>query len=267
MHASCRPPRNAARVSQINLAEGAVKASLMRVLSERADDLEWLSQRKGRDDAASSAPIAHLPQHVGVSLVNRLEAAASAAAPFPRITYDAAVAALLSSGRQFSTPVRWEDGLATEHERFLAEEVMRGPVFVTDYPASLKPFYMRANDDGRTVAAFDLLVPGIGELIGGSAREERPLLLGARMAGKGLISPACAAAVAAAVSSGDPVIRGPPADTDAPNLDWYLDTRRFGGAPHAGFGLGFERLVMWATGTDNIRDVLPVPRTPGSCRL
>jgi len=122
----------------------------------------------------------------------------------------------------------------------LTENVVNGPLFVTDYPAELKAFYMRLNDDGRTVAAMDLLMPQVGELIGGSQREERLEVLKGRMQGSGLA---------------------------AGSLDWYLDTRRWGGCPHAGFGMGFERFLMYATGVENIRDVIPFPRTPGNARF
>lgn len=125
--------------------------------------------------------------------------------------------------------------LNTEHERYLCEQVVKGPVFLTDYPKDIKAFYMRLNDDGKTVAACDLLVPHVGELVGGSQREERIDKLVQRMEELGL-------------------------DRDA--YEWYLDTRRFGGCKHAGFGLGFERMVMYLTGMENIRDVLPYPRTP-----
>jgi asparaginyl-tRNA synthetase len=132
--------------------------------------------------------------------------------------------------------VRWGADLQSEHERFLTEEYVRRPVILTDYPKEIKAFYMRANDDGKTVAAMDVLVPRIGEIIGGSQREERLDVLEARIREMGL-----------------PI----------ENYGWYLDTRRFGTAPHAGFGVGFERIVQFATGMGNIRDVIPFPRTPG----
>ena len=157
--------------------------------------------------------------------------------PFERITYDEAQALLLASGRAFEYPVGPGESLQAEHERFLAEEHFKGPVFVTDYPADQKSFYMRRNDDGRTVAATDLLVPRLGEIIGGSAREERLDVLAGVMRENGM-------------------------STDA--LGWYLDLRRWGSTPHGGFGLGFERMLMWITGMKNIRDVIPFPRTPGS---
>ena len=147
------------------------------------------------------------------------------------------MALLEKSGHAFEYPVSWGIDLQSEHERFLTEEIVKGPVFLTDYPKDIKAFYMRANDDGKTVAAVDLLVPGIGEIIGGSQREERLDLLEARMKELGM-----------------------PLDA----YDWYLDLRRFGGVQHAGFGVGFERLLMYLSGMANIRDVIPFPRTPGS---
>jgi len=135
----------------------------------------------------------------------------------------------------FEFPVEWGLDLQSEHERYLTEQVVGGPVFVINYPKDIKAFYMRQNDDGRTVAAMDLLVPKVGEIIGGSQREERLDLLVERMREVGIV----------------------PED-----LWWYLDTRRWGSCPHAGFGLGFERLIMYLTGMENIRDVIPFPRTP-----
>lgn len=155
---------------------------------------------------------------------------------FARVTYTEAQSLLEKSGRTFEHPIGWGQPLQTEHERFLAEEHFKSPVFVTDYPATLKPFYMRISNDGRTVECFDLLVPGVGEIIGGSAREERLDRLVARMEECNLN----------------------PAD-----YDWYLDLRRFGTVQHGGFGLGLERLLMWLLDVPNIRDVLPYPRTPG----
>jgi len=208
------------------------------------------------------------------------EAAAAGSRRFARMTYTDAVAALqraATAGRRFARPVDWHAGLALEHERWLAEEHVRGPVFVTDYPAAVKAFYMRANEDtdgargaapGPTVAAFDLLVPGVGELAGGSAREERWERLAPRMAAAGLLSPAFAAAAAAPGGAAAAAVRAlPPADCGGATLDWYLDLRRFGSAPHAGWGLGFDRLLLFAAGLDNIRDAVPVPRVPGSCRM
>ncbi|WP_423241426.1 asparagine--tRNA ligase [Marasmitruncus massiliensis] len=156
---------------------------------------------------------------------------------FGHVTYTQAVELLEKVKDRFQYPVYWGCDLQTEHERYLTEEIMKKPVFVTDYPKEIKAFYMRMNDDNKTVAAVDLLVPGIGEIIGGSQREERLDKLLARMKELGL---------------------------KEEDYSWYLDLRRFGGAKHAGFGLGFERLIMYITGISNIRDVLPFPRTTGS---
>jgi asparaginyl-tRNA synthetase len=149
--------------------------------------------------------------------------------------YGDAVAELKRSKVPFTYPVEWGLDLQTEHERYLTEQVVGGPVFVINYPKYIKAFYMRVNDDDRTVAAMDLLVPKVGEIIGGSQREERLPVLEGRMAEAGV---------------------------NPEGLWWYLDTRRWGSTPHAGFGLGFERLIMYLTGMENIRDVLPFPRTP-----
>ena len=156
---------------------------------------------------------------------------------FGRITYTEAVEMLEKVKDRFQYPVYWGCDLQTEHERYLTEEIMKKPVFVTDYPKEIKAFYMRLNDDGKTVAAVDLLVPGIGEIIGGSQREERLDVLLARLKELGL---------------------------KESDYSWYLDLRRYGGTKHAGYGLGFERLIMYITGISNIRDVLPFPRTTGS---
>ncbi len=155
---------------------------------------------------------------------------------FGKITYTEAIEVLKQSGKKFEYPVEWGCDLQTEHERYLSEEHFKKPVFVTDYPKEIKSFYMRLNDDNKTVAAFDLLVPHVGELIGGSQREERLHVLQDRMAECGL---------------------------DEEDYWWYLNLRRFGGTRHSGFGLGFERLVMYLTGMTNIRDVIPFPRTTG----
>lgn len=156
------------------------------------------------------------------------------ASDFGHVTYTEAIEILEKSGKKFEYPVKWGMDLQTEHERYLTEEVFKKPVFVTDYPKEIKAFYMRLNDDGKTVAAMDCLVPGIGEIIGGSQREERMDILTARMAELGL---------------------------NEKDYAHYLDLRRYGGTKHAGFGLGFERAVMYLTGMSNIRDVLPYPRT------
>ena len=159
---------------------------------------------------------------------------------FKRITYTEAVECLIKSTCKFDFPVKWGLDLQSEHERYLTEKVFKRPVVVIDYPKTIKPFYMRLNDDDKTVAAMDILVPGIGEIVGGSQREERYDVLAARMNETGI---------------------------DTEEYGWYLDLRRFGAAPHAGFGLGFDRFVQFITGMANIRDVIPFPRTPGSAKF
>ncbi len=154
---------------------------------------------------------------------------------FARITYTEAVDLLLKADKEFQYPVEWGIDLQTEHERYITEEIYKKPVFVTDYPKDIKAFYMRLNDDNKTVAACDLLVPGVGEIIGGSQREERLDVLTRRMEELGL---------------------------DEKDYWWYLDLRKYGGVKHSGYGLGFERIIMYITGMQNIRDVLPFPRTP-----
>jgi len=156
---------------------------------------------------------------------------------FSRIPYTEAIEILQKSKKNFEFSVAFGTDLQSEHERYLAEEYCGKPVFLTDYPKTIKPFYMRLNDDGKTVAAMDLLVPGIGELIGGSQREERLAVLEQQMAEMNL---------------------------PRAHYWWYLDSRKFGSVPHSGFGLGFERFLMLITGISNIRDVIPFPRTPGS---
>ena len=170
---------------------------------------------------------------VDKGLLERLDHIANS--DFGRVTYTEAVDLLLKSGKEFQYPVEWGIDLQTEHERYLTGEIFRKPVFVTDYPKDIKAFYMRLNDDGKTVAACDLLVPGVGEIIGGSQREERLDVLTARMKELGL---------------------------KEEDYWWYLDLRKYGGVKHAGYGLGFERIIMYITGMGNIRDVLPFPRTP-----
>jgi asparaginyl-tRNA synthetase len=156
---------------------------------------------------------------------------------FGHITYTEAIDILLRSGKEFENPVSWGIDMQSEHERYITEEVFKKPVFVTDYPKDIKAFYMRLNDDGKTVAAMDLLVPGVGEIIGGSQREERIDILENRVRELGM---------------------------DMSNYWWYMDLRRFGGVKHSGFGLGFERIILSLTGMGNIRDVLPFPRVPRS---
>ncbi|MFO7811729.1 MAG: asparagine--tRNA ligase [Pelovirga sp.] len=177
-------------------------------------------------------------ERIAPGLIDRLEQLVSA--QFHRVTYSEAIRLLEKSGQEFEFPVVWGQDLQSEHERYLTEKVLDGPVFVTDYPQQIKAFYMRLNEDNKTVAAMDLLVPRVGEIIGGSQREERLEVLEQRMVAHGI---------------------------DPAGLDWYLDIRRWGGCPHAGFGLGFERLLMYLTGMENIRDVIPFPRTPGNARF
>ncbi|WP_034764456.1 asparagine--tRNA ligase [Chrysiogenes arsenatis] len=177
--------------------------------------------------------LAFFDQFVEKGLVARLEAVA--AGTFAHLTYTEAIDVLSKAPRTFAFPVAWGCDLQSEHERYLSEEYCRAPVFVTDYPAAIKAFYMKENSDGRTVRAMDLLVPGIGEIIGGSQREDNEERLRQRMVAIGV----------------DPV-----------RMDWYLELRRFGGAPHAGFGMGFERFVQYVSGMQNIRDVIPFPRAP-----
>ncbi|MBQ1506424.1 MAG: asparagine--tRNA ligase [Erysipelotrichales bacterium] len=167
-------------------------------------------------------------------LIDRLEKVMGST--FARMTYSECIDALMKADKKFEFPIEWGKDLQTEHERYLTEEVVGGPVFVTDWPKDIKAFYMRLNDDGKTVAACDLLLPEVGELVGGSQREERYELLDARMKELGM---------------------------DPKPLEWYVNLRRYGGCKHAGFGLGFERMLMYITGMANIRDVLAYPRTPG----
>ncbi len=200
----------------MDLAEAMVKSVIQYVLDTCPDELAFFNQffDKGLEERL---------RHV-------------AGSDFVRVSYTDAVELLRRHNDAFQYQVEWGTDLQTEHERYLTEEVYQKPVFVTDYPKEIKSFYMRQNEDGKTVAAADMLVPGIGELIGGSQREERLDVLEARMDELGL---------------------------RREDYDWYLDLRRFGTVPHAGFGLGFERMVMYLTGIPNIRDVLPFPRTAG----
>jgi asparaginyl-tRNA synthetase len=175
---------------------------------------------------------------VDKGLLERLENARTAA--FGRVTYTEAVELLIKSGETFAYPVEWGLDLQTEHERYLCEKVFQKPVFVTDYPKEIKAFYMRLNDDQKTVAATDMLIPGIGELIGGSQREEREDVLAGKIKDLGM---------------------------SEEDYWWYLELRKYGGTKHAGFGLGFERLIMYLTGMTNIRDVIPFPRTTGNAEF
>ena len=201
----------------MELAEAMIKAVLGDILDGYMPELEFLN--KFYDNG----------------LIERLRFVKDS--PFARVTYTEAVEILGKVNDRFEYKVHWGSDLQTEHERYLTEEVFKRPLFVTDYPKEIKAFYMRLNDDGKTVAAMDCLVPGIGEIIGGSQREERLDVLEARIRELGL---------------------------DPASYDWYMDLRRYGGTHHAGFGLGFERLIMYLTGISNIRDVLPFPRTTGS---
>ena len=198
------------------LAEEFLKHVLKRVLERSAEDMRFFDER------------------IQKGVVQNLEHVV--ASGFARMTYTEAIAALEKSGRSFEYPVRWGMDLQSEHERWLAEEHVKRPLVVTDYPAAIKAFYMFQNDDGKTVRALDVLAPGIGEIIGGSQREHRHDRLSARMQALGM---------------------------NAEELWWYMDLRRYGSVPHAGFGLGFERLIQYATGMANIRDVIPFPRVPG----
>ncbi len=179
--------------------------------------------------------LAFFNQFVDKGLLERLTALRNA--DYAKVTYTDAVEILKNSGEDFKFPVYWGVDLQTEHERYLTEKVYKKPIFLIDYPKEIKAFYMRQNDDGKTVAAMDLLVPGVGEIIGGSQREERLELLSARMAELGLREE---------------------------DYSWYMNLRKYGGTKHAGFGLGFERIIMYLTGVSNIRDVIPYPRTVGN---
>lgn len=190
--------------------------------------------------ALDNAPeeMAFFNSFVDKTLFDRLENILSS--EFGHITYTEAVELLQREDAQFEYPVHWGMDLQTEHERYLTEKIFKKPVFVSDYPKDIKAFYMRLNDDGKTVAAMDLLVPGIGEIIGGSQREERFEILRSRMQKSGL---------------------------NPEDYGWYLDLRRYGGVKHAGYGLGFERVIMYLTGMANIRDVISFPRTTNSCEF
>ena len=182
-----------------------------------------------------SEDLAFFGKFVDKGLIERLEFVRDR--PFERVSYTEAVEILIASGQEFVYPVEYGHNLQSEHERYLTETHFKSPITVYNYPADIKPFYMRKNDDGKTVAAMDVLVPGIGEIVGGSQREERLDVLQANLEEH---------------------------DLSKEEYDWYVDLRRFGTVPHAGFGLGFERLLMFVTGVHNIRDVIPFPRTPGS---
>lgn len=202
------------------VAEDFLKYLFKAVLDERADDMAFIAERVQKD------------------AITRLEKFIEA--PFERIEYTDAIELLRNSGKKFDFPVEWGLDLQTEHERWLTEEHVGRPVVVTNYPEHIKAFYMRLNDDGKTVAAMDVLAPGIGEIIGGSQREERLDILDDRMRQFGL---------------------------DPAHYQWYRDFRRYGSVPHAGFGLGFERLVVYVCGLSNIRDAIAYPRAPGSAEF
>ncbi|MGL4613742.1 MAG: asparagine--tRNA ligase, partial [Shewanella sp.] len=197
------------------LAEAMLKYAFNAVLTERMDDLTFFAQ------------------HVDKTVIERLQAFVSS--DFAQVDYTDAVTILQNCGKTFEFPVSWGIDLSSEHERYLAEEHFKAPVVVKNYPKDIKAFYMRLNDDGKTVAAMDVLAPGIGEIIGGSQREERLDVLDMRLAEM---------------------------DLNKEDYWWYRDMRRYGTVPHAGFGLGFERLVSYVTGVSNIRDVIPFPRAP-----
>ena len=202
-----------------SLAEAMLKYVLKSVLDERGDDMAFFDER------------------IEKGVVAKLQGIVDK--PFERMDYTEAIAVLEKAKQKFDFPVKWGMDLQSEHERYLAEKHVNGPVVLMNYPKEIKAFYMRLNDDDRTVAAMDVLAPGIGEIIGGSQREERAEPLADRMRAAGL---------------------------DPAHYGWYLDLRRYGSVPHAGFGLGFERTIAYATGLANVRDVIPFPRTPGNAR-
>ena len=204
----------------LDVAEAMIKYIINTVLDRCPAELEFFNK------------------FVDQTLLERLHNVVSS--DFVRLSYTKAVEQLKASGAAFKYPVEWGLELQTEHERYLTEQIYHCPVFVTDYPKDVKAFYMRVNDDGKTVAAADCLVPGVGEIIGGSQREERLDVLEARIRELGM---------------------------DVSQYGWYMDLRRFGGVKHSGFGLGFERMVMYVTGVQNIRDVLPFPRTAANLEM
>ncbi|MFV0395867.1 MAG: asparagine--tRNA ligase [Coprobacillaceae bacterium] len=204
----------------MDLIEDCIKYCIQYVLENAPAEMEFLNQ------------------FVDKELLERLQHVKDS--EFKRLDYTDAIDILKKSGKKFKFPVEWGIDLATEHERYLCEEVVKGPVFLINYPKDIKAFYMRINDDNKTVAACDLLVPGIGELVGGSQREERYDVLEKRMKEMGM---------------------------ELEELQWYLDLRRYGGVNHAGFGIGFERFIMYMTGITNIRDVIPYPRTPRNLKF
>ncbi len=202
----------------MNLAEDFVKHVVNTMLADTSGDFDFFCK------------------FVDKSLKERLEFVSQT--PFVRCSYTEAIDILAKSGRKFDYPVHWGIDLQSEHERYLTEEHFKSPVTLYNYPKEIKPFYMRLNDDGKTVTAMDVLVPGIGEIVGGSQREERLDILEANIKRMGM---------------------------NEESYRWYADLRRYGSVPHAGFGAGFERVLMFVTGVQNIRDVIPYPRTPGHC--
>lgn len=221
----------------MNLAEEFIKYIIRYAMENNREDLEFLSQRLADEEK-------QLPQdkRSEMGLIEKLEFVLNN--NFERITYTEAIDILLQSPaykkKKFQYDVKWGIDMQSEHERYLVEKHYKKPVIVTNYPKDIKAFYMRQNDDGKTVAAMDILAPGIGEIVGGSQREERIEKLEQRMSEM---------------------------HVPAEELWWYLDTRRFGSVPHAGFGLGFERMVQFVTGMGNIRDVIAFPRTPKNCEF
>jgi len=199
----------------MDVAEAMIKYIINYVLEHAPEEMEFFSK------------------FIDKGLLDRLDNIVNS--DFARITYTEAVELLKKSGAEFQYPVEWGIDLQTEHERYITEQIYKKPVFVTDYPKEIKAFYMRLNDDDKTVAACDLLVPGVGEIIGGSQREERYDVLKARIEETGMTEE---------------------------DYWWYMDLRKYGGVKHSGYGLGFERIIMYITGMGNIRDVLPFPRTP-----
>ncbi|MEN9969247.1 MAG: hypothetical protein RIR94_1443 [Bacteroidota bacterium] len=216
----------------MDLTEEFLKFICAYILDNCAADVQFLDERDAQEQAQKPANERH-----EMSLLERLKFVIEN--PFKRLTYTEAIDVLLNSNhykkKKFKYPVEWGIDLQSEHERYLVEKEFKCPVILTDYPAKIKAFYMRLNEDGKTVAAMDVLFPGIGEIVGGSQREERYDVLVQKCEEFGI---------------------------PAEELWWYFDTRKFGTVPHAGFGLGFERMVMFVTGMSNIRDVIPFPRTP-----
>lgn len=224
-------------VDNMDLAEEFLKFCLNYLLEHALEDLTFLQEREAQED--KSKP---MDERQSMPLIERLKFVVEN--PFERITYTEAIDILLQSNhykkKKFKYDVSWGIDLQSEHERYLVEKHFQKPVIITGYPAAIKAFYMRLNEDGKTVAAMDILVPGIGEIIGGSQREERYDVLQSKCEQFNI---------------------------PEEHIWWYLETRKFGTCPHAGFGLGFERMVMYATGMTNIRDVIPFPRTPLSAEF